>query len=447
MLRAGTRVSMHASPPVSSGQRPFALQRLNEEERREFWACLALRHARGIGPRTCKHLLEHFGSAYAAVQGVRSWRETEARADQAAELASGSWRVTAKEEWERARRLDAEILLPTDPRLPQGLRELPDPPLLLYCRGDLNLLNAPCVAVVGARRCTEEGLSVTDAIASRLSACGVSVVSGLALGIDRQAHTSALRGPGRTIAVLGTGIDVAYPESNAGLMERIAREGLVVSEFMPASPPEAKHFPIRNRLISGLSLGVLVVEAAKRSGSLITARLALEQNRDVYAVPGSALAELSEGCRDLIRRGARVVFSADDVLIDLAPRLAVYGLEPETAFSPPDETATPPAPRKNALVRKKSKKPVREQPVESVLPQAELSGDEARVEKFLQEEGPCHIDMLSRRLDLPAARLGALLTQLEITSMVRRLPGAFYEAARAAAVSGVSAFDTDSKSD
>jgi DNA processing protein len=390
----------------------------------EFWASLALRHTQGLGLRSCKRLLDHFGSACEAVRNPRAWAAAKVYEDKAVRFADGSWRLLAQKEWESACSLDADILLWQDPGYPQRLKEVPDAPPMLYCRGDMQLLHAPCVAVVGSRDCSPEGMVVAREITGQLSAAGITIVSGLAIGIDSQAHLAALRHPGRTVAVLGTGIDVAYPKSNAALFAQIASEGLILTEFMPASPPDAKHFPIRNRLISGLSLGVLIVEATRRSGSLITARCALEQNREVYAVPGPVFAERSTGCQDLVRQGARAVFSAEDILRDLAPQLRSYGIQesapnaavpaknprvPELAAARPSNNAMPP----------------------SQLPQAEPEmpeGDCGRVVRALREKGSCHIDELARHVDLPVARLSSLLVQLELQALVLRLPGMRYKA-------------------
>jgi len=395
----------HLAPPPLPPQaqtHPAALHRLDAAQRAEFWASLILRHTQGLGARSCKRLLDYFGSAGEAVRNPRAWAAAKVSQDKAARLADASWRPQAQQEWESARGLDAEILLQQAPEFPQRLKELPDAPPLLYCRGDMRLLRTPGVAVVGSRACSPEGMAVARTIAGELSAAGVTVVSGLAIGIDGQAHLAALRHPGKTVAVLGTGIDVVYPKSNAGLFARIASEGLILTEFMPSSPPDAKHFPIRNRLISGLSLGVVIVEATRRSGSLITARFALEQNREVYAVPGPVFAELSTGCQDLVRQGARAVFSAEDILRDLAPQLRSYGIQ---EFAP-----SAPAPK---ITREASPTP---------------EGDAGRVVRALRENGPCHIDELARRADLPVARLSSLLVRLELQALVQRLPGMRYKA-------------------
>ncbi len=308
---------------------------LSRDAKAELWACLSLRHAEGIGARRAKKLVEAFGSALAAVQAglasPDSWSRTGAAPARVARaFAAEKWRDKAGVEWRAIQKNGSAFLLFTDPEYPELLREIVDAPLILYYSGDIRLLRGPAVGVVGARRCTREGIAVSAFLARDLSRAGVAIVSGMAEGIDRAAHLAGLEGPGRSIAVLGTGIDVVYPPNNADLAKVLARDGLLLSEFAPGTPAGASHFPIRNRLISALSQGVLVVEAAARSGSLITARLALEQGREVFAVPGHTMAAISEGCRELIRQGAKAVFCADDILQDLAPLLtreAVKALE------------------------------------------------------------------------------------------------------------------------
>ncbi len=221
----------------------------------------------------------------------------------------------------QARRCLAAIggaLLPlTDARYPALLRETAAPPPLLSYSGDLSLLERPALAMVGSRRASRSGCDTAHAFARELAAAGMVISSGLALGIDGAAHRGALAGNGGTIAVLGTGLDVPYPAAHRALYLDIAERGLLLSEFAPGSPPRPSQFPQRNRIISGLSLGVLVVEAAPRSGSLITARIAAEQNREVFAVPGSIHNPTSRGCNELIRQGAALVATAADILAEL----------------------------------------------------------------------------------------------------------------------------------
>ena len=424
---------------------------MDEAARKEYWASLALRHCRGLGARSAARLARFFGSAYAAVQARQQWGEAGVNKGQAAELATGSWRVTAREEWDRARDLCAAIVLWTDPEYPALLRSIIDAPLVLYCRGDLSLLQSPGFAVVGSRKATRHGRSVAEYMARCLSACGMAIVSGMALGIDRVAHEAALARVGRSIGVLGTGIDVLYPPDNMAAFDAMERHGLLISEFAPGTVPHAGNFPIRNRIISGLSLGVLVVEAAQRSGSLITARLALEQNREVYAVPGPALDAHCLGCQDLVRQGARAVFCAEDVLRDLAEQLRPFGIDEQSvpeqeAGLQEDVPAPPPAggpAAKPAAVNgaaaaivAPAPAPPADVPAAPPLNATELAaaenaagtGDNTGLIEYLRQHGPTHADILADAAGLSAAAANAALVGLEMLGKVRRLPGARYEA-------------------
>ena len=440
---------------------------MDKAARKEYWASLALRHCRGLGARSAARLARYFGSAYAAVQARSQWGEAGVNKALAAELATGSWRVTAREEWDRARDISATIILWTDPDYPALLRPIIDAPLVFYCRGDLSLLQSPGFAVVGSRKATRHGRSVAEYMSRCLSACGIAIVSGMALGIDRVAHEAALARVARSIGVLGTGIDVLYPPDNMEAFDAMERHGLLISEFAPGTVPHAGNFPIRNRIISGLSLGVLVVEAAQRSGSLITARLALEQNREVYAVPGPALDAHCLGCQDLVRQGARAVFSAEDVLRDLAEQLRPFGIDeqsvPEQEDGLQEDVPTPPpAPATNLTeaqagkpsAQKASQKSVSDISADSApsvaaqaappaaAPAAPLlnegervaaehaagSGDTSELVEYLRQHGPTHADILADAAGLSAAAANAALVGLEMLGKVRRLPGARYEA-------------------
>lgn len=445
------------------------LAAMDEAARKEYWASLALRHCRGLGARSAARLARHFGSAYAAVQARELWHEAGVNKGQAAELATGSWRVTAREEWDRARDLAASIVLWTDPEYPVLLRPVIDAPLLLYCRGDLSLLQSPGFAVVGSRKGTKHGRSVAEYMARCLSACGIAIVSGMALGIDRVAHEAALARIGRSIGVLGTGIDMLYPVGNMTVFDEMERRGLLISEFAPGTLPHAGNFPIRNRIISGLSLGVLVVEAAQRSGSLITARLALEQNREVYAVPGPALDAHCLGCQDLVRQGAHAVFSAEDVLRDLAEQLRPFGIsevgvpaEEEGLLEDVPAPESPKVSESSAASRGVvAGKPGRAKAHGQDAPTGEHAsenasfiddgssnagtvqplneGERAAAEKaaaadgnaglleYLRQHGPTHADVLADAAGLSSAAANAALVGLEMLGKVRRLPGARYE--------------------
>lgn len=212
---------------------------------------------------------------------------------------------------------------------PALLAQIPDPPEELWTRGALSICDKPAVAVVGARAASRGGMAIAAAIAGDLARAGIVVVSGLARGIDSAAHVGALDAGGKTIAVLGTGIDIVYPAEHRELTERIARDGLLITEFLPGSPPEVFHFPLRNRIISGLSRGVVVVEAAEKSGSLITARLAADQGREVMVVPGPVLGGRNRGAHALIRDGAKLVESAVDILQELGLNQSLARRSPE----------------------------------------------------------------------------------------------------------------------
>lgn len=281
-----------------------------------FWLRLCL--IPGIGPERQRGLLANFGlpgQVFAAGQFALAGVLGERLARKVLDC-DNSALVRHAMEW--ASQPGNFILTLADKTYPQVLLQIPDPPSLLYAKGRVELLNRPALAMVGARNATPQGLANAEAFAGCFAAAGLTVVSGLALGVDAAAHRGGLKGPGSTIAVVGTGADRIYPARNAELARRIATEGVIVSEFPLGTPPAAHNFPRRNRLISGFSQGVLVVEAAVDSGSLITARQALEQGREVFAIPGSIHSPLSRGCHKLIKQGAKLVEAAQDVLEELA---------------------------------------------------------------------------------------------------------------------------------
>jgi DNA processing protein len=277
-----------------------------------------------------------------------------------------------------------------DPRYPATLAHIPDPPPLLYLRGRPELLAGPALAIVGSRNATLQGCANAEVFAEALSGAGLTIVSGLALGIDAAAHAGGLRAIGSTVAVIGTGADLVYPARNRDLAQRIAAEGCIVSEYSLGTPAVAANFPRRNRVISGLAAGVLVVEAADRSGSLITAHLAAEQGREVFAIPGSIHAPLAKGCHKLIQEGAKLVESAADVLGELR-------------LSPLAAARAPPAPCRPAVA-----------PSAAAL-LAALGQD------------PADADTLAMRTaSAPGALLGELLA-LELEGRVERLPGGLFQ--------------------
>ena len=304
-------------------------------DRDEFSAWLRLLETPGVGREAARALLAAFGSPEAVLNASTEARKAVVPAAPATALAqiSGPFeaRLGAGWQWLTSGDEARDVVALGDPRYPQALLDSPDPPLLLYVRGRIELLERPAIAIVGSRNATAQGLENARAFAAHLAGAGWVVVSGLALGIDGAAHEGALAAGGGTIAVVGTGLDVVYPLRHRALTAKIAADGLLLSEFAVGTPALAENFPIRNRIIAALARGTLVVEAAVQSGSLITARLALEAGRDVFAIPGSIHSPQSRGCHALIKQGAKLVDRADDIVDELAPHAGVVRM----ASSPP----------------------------------------------------------------------------------------------------------------
>ena len=285
---------------------------------------------------------------------------------------------------------DNHLLTLADADYPQSLLSSDDPPVLLYAKGNCGMLNRPMLAVVGSRNATAQGMRDAEAFAQALGNAGLTIVSGLALGIDAAAHRGALATPASTVAVIGTGADRLYPAKNEALARAIAGKGVVLSEFPLGTPALATNFPRRNRIIAGLGLGCLVVEAALRSGSLITARLAAESGREVFAIPGSIHSPLSRGCHQLIHQGAKLVESAQDILEEL------HWEAPAAASAAGDKSSVAP------------------------------NDGEEQVLAFLGH-APCALDTLSARSGLTPADLLAMLLPMELAGRVAQLPGGLYQ--------------------
>ncbi len=275
----------------------------------------------GVGPRTRRALLERFGTSRAVLAApISQLREVQGVGSKLAErIASARDEIDAEAEIARCRERGIEILTDADAAYPRPLREIHDPPGVLFVRGELRPGDALAVGIVGTRHGTQYGLRQAERLASGLARAGLTIISGLARGIDAAAHRGALAAGGRTLAVLANGVANIYPPEHERLAAEVAEHGALVSESPPHAQPIAGAFPQRNRIISGLSLGVIVVEAAERSGALITARHAMEQGREVFAVPGNVDSRAARGCHRLIRDGARLVESPDDVLEELGP--------------------------------------------------------------------------------------------------------------------------------
>ena len=358
----------------------------------ELGAWLALLHGSGIGRETARKLLAALGSPQAVLDAPRAARlnvvGTAAVAAMDAAKAAAAQAQAARSQatlvWRDAAP-GRRVMVLGEADYPPWLLQTADPPLLLFLAGRVELLAAPSLAIVGSRRPTPQGAENARAFAAELSAQGWTIVSGLAAGIDGAAHEGALTGAGSTIAVVGTGLDIAYPRSHRDLWRRVGEQGLLVSELPLGSPPLAAHFPQRNRIIAGLARGTLVVEAAVQSGSLITARLASEAGREVFAIPGSIHSPQAKGCHALIRQGAKLVETAAHILEELAP------------LSPPRTT-------------ERDTRPPTDDPVLAAL-----------------GHDPASLDVLVARSGWPAHLLNAQLLTLELQGLVARLPGGLFQ--------------------
>jgi DNA processing protein len=304
------------------------------------------------------------------------------------EIQRGSFEKRVERELSLLQKVGGTIVTLDDETYPSRLKNIYDPPPVLYMRGQLRKEDEVAVSIVGSRKTSSYGRAMTERVSQDLASRGVTIVSGMARGIDSVAHQGAISAGGRTIAVLGCGVDVVYPPENRNLFRDIIDHGAVLSEFPMGSPPEGSHFPKRNRIISGLSMGVVVVEAGQRSGSLITANCALEQGRDVFAVPGNIGMESSRGTNQLIKQGAKLVESSQDILIEIIPQ---WQREDETA--PPVED------------------PVKHLPEEQQC----LYG--------LLAETPIHIDEIIRESQLEPGKVMSLLLELELKGFVSQWPG------------------------
>ena len=355
-----------------------------------FVPWLALRRLPGVGTRTQLDLLEHFGSIENIFSASRGQLEKAlVGKNQAIDtLLAGPDEKALKSELEWLSESGHHLLTWSDPDYPVLLREMADPPLVLYISGNRALLSRPQLAIVGSRNPTPMGRENARAFAKSLAGAGLVITSGMALGVDGAAHRGALEAGGKTIAVAGTGLDRVYPARHRDLAHEIAEHGALMSEFPLGTPPLPENFPVRNRIISGLSLGTLVVEAALQSGSLITARLAVEQGREVFAIPGSIHAPQARGCHALIRQGAKLVETAQDILEELGP---LAGVALEAA-----RENTSPAPQLDSTT--------------TVL--LEHIGHD-----------PVSIDTLIERSGLTADAVSSMLLQMELNGLVSHCPG------------------------
>lgn len=362
-------------------------------------AYIALNMIEGLGPVTVRALIDALGSPSAVFDPELSdLRMVKRMGDKLSEaILTQRTQVDPLEEIEKAAALGVRIITPLDDEYPSVLKTIHDPPLALYVHGKIEPRDRHALAIVGSRKCTHYGLSVADRLSYQLAQTGFTVVSGLARGIDTAAHEGALKAKGRTIAVLGSAIDQLYPPENAELADAIAQSGAVISEYPFGRPADRQTFPYRNRIISGLSMGVVVVESGGKSGSLHTADAAAEQGRSVFAVPGRIDSPASKGTNRLIKNGAKLVDNVDDIL------------EEFELLVPPGQFEKP----LNASLAR---------------PEVPLSGDEQALVKALWEEA-LDVDSLARAAGLPSGRVSALLIGLEMKRVVKMLPGRVVELA------------------
>jgi len=361
---------------------------------------LALTLTEGLGPTRSKRLVEHFGG----VAGIfrASLTELEAtglRATSAQSIFTGKSLDLAQQEMVKVAESKADIVALDDPRYPRTLKEIYDPPLVLYVRGSVELLSLPGIAVVGTRHPTPYGVGMAERLACDLCNQGLSIISGLARGVDTAAHRGVINAKGWTVGVMGTGVDEIYPRENKRLAEQILAGGTLISEFAVGTPPTPQNFPIRNRIISGMSVGVLVVEAAEYSGTRITARCALEQSRDVFAVPGNVTNKNAWGPNTLIKQGAKLVATWEDVWEELHADIR-QRLSPTPAESSAGQTA-------------------------SLFQGAVLPPHEKKLLAVLKADESMQIDEIVERLEneVSPSEIFAALFELELSGKIKQLPG------------------------
>ncbi|MBN2468907.1 MAG: DNA-processing protein DprA [Deltaproteobacteria bacterium] len=354
---------------------------------------MALSRISGVGNVIFKRLIDRFQSPRKVFQaGVEELKQVDGiRTTTVQAITRFRGDAGAEQESERIKNRGIAFLTLHDKRYPALLKTIYDPPPFLYVRGELRESDDQALAVIGSRSASAYGRETTRRITRTLAQQGFTVVSGLARGIDSTAHQGALEAGGRTIAVLGSGIDVIYPPENTALAEKIAGQGAVVTEFPLGTPPEATNFPGRNRIISGLSLGTVIVEASMRSGSLITARLALEQGREVFAIPGNINSPWSRGTNSLIKEGAQLVMNAEDIIAEILPQSA---------------------------------RPHRSEEMEAAVFQ-KLSPEGKKI-LDLMEADPLHIDTLIQKSGLHSAQVSSILLDLELNGVIKQLSGKLF---------------------
>jgi len=372
-------------------------------------AHLALALIPGLGPKLTAALLEQFGSPEAALKAKREQLESIPKIGTklATQFAKSFGTVSIDAEWALIRKHRVDVSLITEADYPAPLRGIPDAPALLYRRGAFAEVDRNAIGIVGSRACTEYGRRTAAQLAASFARAGWTVISGLAYGIDRSAHEGAIKAGGRTIAVLAGGLASIYPRDHIPLAEECVQHGAIVTETPMTVAPQPGMFPARNRIISGLSRGIVVIEANLRSGALITATHAAEQGREVFVIPGNVDSPASAGCLDLIRKGARLVRNADDILEDL------QGI------------AAPSQP----LSKTKTAPPIQQQLFDEPAPAPAIPTglDEKQLAVWQKLESTKHADELARELSMSPGELSVIVMKLEMKKLVRRLPGNHFE--------------------
>jgi DNA processing protein len=360
-------------------------------------ALIALNLIEGVGPVRVRQLLEHFGEAPAILKASKAQLlHVRGIGEDTAEKISG-WEksVDLAGELKRIGEFGCHVLISSDENYPELLRQIYDPPICLYVKGELTAKDKNAVAMVGSRQTTHYGIETARKLAYQLAYVGVTVVSGGARGIDTAAHQGALGAKGRTVAVLGTGINIVFPTENKDLFERITENGAVITQFPFNRPADKQSFPIRNRIVAGMTLGTVVVEANLSSGALITANMAVEAGRQIFAVPGRIDSPRSKGCHDLIKKGAKLCEGAEDILSEF-----------------------------EYLFPSSNKRPTLNE--DGSLPALTLSENEQKVYDALEEAGELSIDEVIRRSGLPTSTVSVALLGLEMKRVVKQLPGKMF---------------------
>ncbi|HEY2019045.1 MAG TPA: DNA-processing protein DprA [Bryobacteraceae bacterium] len=395
------RVSVEISKPH------FMLSPVLSREEELYW--LALKLVPGLGTRTSGKLLDRFRTPQAIFRASRTELEAAGVSGAIAQsLASGCTFEDAAAQQEKMAQAGAVLVTIGDPRYPPALREIFDPPILLFARGRVELLQSLMLGVVGTRRPTPYGLAVAERISADLAHAGLTISSGMARGIDSAAHKGTLSVGGDTVAVLGCGVDVVYPSENRKLAADLVIKGLIISEFPMGATAFPQNFPIRNRIISGMSVGVLVVEGAQYSGSAITAKLAMDQGREVFAVPGNITSKLSWGPNLLIKQGARLVQDWNDVVADLPAESRRHLIDKGRKKILAEDGASPGEAQASLLS----------------APGPELDGIARRALEALQVDAAIHLDdLLDKVEDISPSELIAALFELEMLGLVKQLPG------------------------